>query len=262
MSGRPRSRRRPELGQHFLRSDALAASLVAKARLDSSDLVVEIGPGRGALTRALARRCARVIAVELDPELCRALRRELGAEPRVEVVQGDFLDHPRPPPPYKVFGSVPYARTASIVRELTRGPAPPDDAFLVVQREAALRLAGRPRAPESQLSLSLRPWWQVEIVRALRRTDFAPPPRVDSVLLWLARRTRPLVCDAERSLYLRCVRSLFGGGGDIGRALRPFATRRQLDRLGRELRFDPAGPPSALSFDQWLAVFRFVADCR
>lgn len=261
MSGqRGGPRPRPELSQHFLRSGALASDLVARTSISPDDLVVEIGPGRGILTEKLAGQCRELVAVELDERLCEALRARFRRVAHVTIVCGDFLRHRLPDSPYKVFGSIPYSRTAAIVRRLADAPSGPEDAYLVVQREAAERFAGGPYGPETLRSLSLKPSWHVEIVRRLRRTDFDPPPSVDSVVLWLGRRVRPLVDPEQQSDYQRFITPAFGRHGrTVDRCLRFAFTRRQIDRLSRDLRFAKSSPPSRLSFDQWLGLFRFWA---
>jgi 23S rRNA (adenine-N6)-dimethyltransferase len=149
-------------------------------------------------------------------------------------------------------------RTAAIIRRLAEATPPPDDAFLVLQREAAERFAGNPFAAESLASLLLKPWWQVEIARELSRYDFDPPPRVDSVVLWLARRARPLIDRREARAYEEFVTASFGRRGvTVGRCLRPVLSRRQIHRLERLLGFESSSAPSSLSFEQWLGLFRF-----
>ena len=258
-----RAPRRAELSQHFLRSRALAASLVAHSTISRHDLVVEIGPGRGTLTRALAERCGNLVAIEIDPVLFLDLEAAFRDVAHVAVVHADFLRHPLPDAAYKVFASIPYARTAAIIRRLVNAPTPPLDTYLVVQREAAERFAGSPCAPESLSSLRLKPWWQVEIVRRLRRTDFDPPPDVDSVVLWLARRTRPLVDQAQRRLYRHFIDASFGRRGNtLRRGLGGTFTGRQIARLALYLHFSAGAPPSSLTFDQWLGLFRFLATTK
>lgn len=255
---RYRTPRRADLSQHFLRSRSLAASLIAQAPVDKDDLVVEIGPGRGILTRELARRCREVVAVEFDVALSEALRTRFLSDDRVTIVRSDFLRFRLPNVPYKVLGNIPFNRTAAIVRRLVQADPPPQDAWLVVQREAAERFAGSPFSRETLSSLLLKPWWQIEIARRFRRTDFEPPPGVDAVVLWLARRTRPLVEGSQAVDYLRFIRSCFGRDGhSIRRCLRSEFTRTQIHRLSRDIRFDPSWPPGGLTFDQWLALFRF-----
>ena len=252
-----RTPRRADLSQHFLRSRALASSLIIQAPVTRRDLVVEIGPGRGILTGELARHCREVVAVEFDRALCHGLRSRFRDNNRITIVPADFLQFRLPDAPYKVVGNIPFNRTAAIMRRLVRAPSPPD-AWLVVQREAAERFAGGPYCRESLSSLLLKPWWQVEIARRLRRTDFDPPPNVEAVVVWLARRTRPLVDRSQATDYRLFIRTCFGRSGHtIRRCLRSEFTRTQVHRLSRDLRFDPSGPPSSLTFDQWLALFRF-----
>lgn len=190
--------------------------------------------------------------------LSEALRTSFLTDNRVEIVRTDFLRFRLPHVAYKVVGNIPFNRTAAIVRRLTQADAPPQDAYLLVQSEAAERFAGSPFSRETLSSLLLKPWWQAEIVRRLRRADFDPPPSVDAVALWLARRTRPLVERSQGADYRRFIRTCFGRDGhSIRRCLRSEFTRKQIHRLSRDLRFDSSGPTSGLTFDHWLALFRF-----
>lgn len=202
MSGqRYRARSRRDPSQYFLRSGALAASLIAQTTITRDDVVVEIGPGRGALTHELVRRCRRLIAVEIDGRLLQSLRREFKGESRVSLVHDDFLRFPLSSEPYKAFGNIPFGRRADIIHRLIEAPVSPTDAYSIVQREAVERFAGDPYASETLQSLLLKPWWQVEIGRRLRRGHFDPPPSVDSVVLWLGKRARPLVDGSQAALY-------------------------------------------------------------
>lgn len=157
-----------------------------------------------------------------------------------------------------MFANLPFARTAEIVRSLTETPTL-TEAYLVVQREAAERFAGYPCASETTRSLSLKPWWHVEIVRRLRRTDFEPVPNVDAVLLWLLRRDKPLIQELEEEKYLRFLNSQLGKTSTVRKALRNLFTHNQVRCLASDLRFSLDARPSELSFEQWLGVYRFHA---
>ena len=260
MSGRQRrARRRNELSQHFLRSQSLAARLVDQSTISRNDLVVEIGSGRGILTRELAERSRHLVAVELDERLSAGLQTTFADTDHVEIVPGDFLKYSLPTCAYKVFGNIPYSATAAIIRQLIDAPVPPVDAYCIVQREAADRFAGYPFAPETSASLLLKPWWQIEICRRLRRSDFDPPPSVDSVMLWMALRTRPLVHGSQVKLYQKFISRSFGRRGNtVQQCLRGVFTGRQISYLARDLRFNTNARPSELTFDQWLGLFRFL----
>lgn len=221
--------------------------------LTPSDLVVEVGPGHGVLTQALARSAGRVIAVELDPALAHEVAQRFEGDPRVQVVGGDFLRFPIPHGA-RVVANLPFAITADAVRHVVTSQA--TEAHLVVQREAAERFAGSPWGGETLPSLSLKPWWHIEVTRALARTDFDPPPSVDCAVLWLARRSPALLRDEERSVYERFLAATFGRGRTTGQVLGRVFTRGQLERLRRDLHLDLGAPPSATSFDRWLALYR------
>ena len=255
-AGRRRPRRRPELSQHFIRGAALAARLIESASIARSELVLEIGAGDGALTRPLQARARHVIAVEVDPSLAASLRSSFAHAGNVEVVEADIRSIAFPPQPVRVVGNVPYALTAEIVRRVTAAPSVVD-AHLIVQREAAQKFAGSPWGPEGARSLALKPWWHIEIARPLRRTDFAPAPRVESALLWLARRSPALVRATERHEYLGFTRRALESASTMRATLNVLFTRPQVRRLAADLQLNLDAPPSATRFEQWLALYRF-----
>jgi len=218
---------------------------------------MEVGPGLGALTAPLAARIARgagrLVAVELDSELAQVVRGRFADAPQVEVREGDFL-RTSIPPGARVVANLPFAITSDAVRHITASEA--RDAHLIVQREAAERFAGSPYGGETLPPLLLKPWWHIEILRPLRRTDFEPPPSVDSALLWLARRSPALVTPGQAARYRRFIERVFGEAPTVGDALRRVFTRAQIVRLRRELGIDMSVAPSAVAFERWLALYR------
>ena len=207
------------------------------------------------LTAALAEIAREVRAIEVDPWLASKLRRRFAADERVTVLEADFFAAELPRERYSAFANVPFARTADVVRQLTEARPRPEDIYLVVQAEAAARFAGLPYGQESIASLALKPWWHLEVEHWFRRDDFSPPPAVDAVLLHLARRERPLVDSGLQREYVRFIEGSFGRG-DVSRGLRYRYSPRELRALAGRLRFDRHAPPSALSFEQWLVLFR------
>ena len=185
-----RQRTRAALSQNFLRDPRLAEHLVHLAALDANDTVIEIGPGSGVLTGRLARRCRQVLAIEKDATLARRLAQRFAAERAVAVFAADFLEFPLPSSRYKVFANIPFAITTAIVSKLTTGVSPPEDAWLVMQREAAQRFLGEPGG--TLVSALLHPWFTGQIRHHFRRSDFVPQPGVEVVLLHLSRRGEPL----------------------------------------------------------------------
>jgi 23S rRNA (adenine-N6)-dimethyltransferase len=252
-----RARRRPELSQHFLRDASAARALVQRLAFPPGAFVIEPGAGDGALTAALADADFRVLAVEKDERLFELLRRRFIGRETVVCRCGDFLAMQLPELPYRVVSNVPYTITAAMVRKLLDAPRPPNDAALIVQREAAEKFAGAPR--ETRLSLLHRPWFEIRIEYGVPRHCFAPPPRVRSVLMRIRPRAAPLVDAASAPAYRRFIVEAFGQGGrEASRGLRRFVTAQQLARLRHDLGFAADARPSELAFSQWLAIFRFV----
>lgn len=203
----PRDERRRRLGQNFLRPE-LAERLVAEADFRPGELVVEIGPGPGAITLALASHGVDVIAVERDPvwadRLRHAARRH--ASGRVQVVEADVLSVPLPGRPFRVIGSLPFGATTHILRHLLDDPAGRlERADVIVQWEVAGKRASAP--PSTLLSTAWAPWWEFRQGRRIPAEEFRPVPRVDAGVLVITRRTRPLLPLPMAGAYARFVRA-------------------------------------------------------
>lgn len=210
MSAKPRTARdarRRRLGQNFLRPE-VARQLVASAAFRPGELVVEIGAGRGALTLALAEHPIDVVAVELDPIWSERLSHELRSRGcrRVRVVHADFLAFALPTRPFRVIGSLPFARTTDILRRLLDDPGVPlERADLVVQWEVACKRASTP--PSTLLSTAWAPWWEFRLGQRIPASDFRPIPRADAGSLVIVRRRTTLLPSAMASAYSRFVRA-------------------------------------------------------
>ena len=222
---------------------------------------MEIGGGTGVLTRALARRAAHVVTIEVDERLAARLRRSSADDPTIEVVTGDALDVQLPTEPFRVVANLPFNGSAKLVRRVAQQSAAVE-AHLVVQLEAAERFAGSPYARETLESLRLKPWWHVEIVGELPSTAFSPPPDVSIALLWMLRRERALLAAEEMHSYRAFIEQVFGQGQNLRRSLRRELTAEQLRRVAARLRIDLDARRGDLTFDQWLGVYRFAASSK
>jgi 23S rRNA (adenine-N6)-dimethyltransferase len=255
----PRPRRRIALAQNFLRHPDLAERLLDRTTVGPEDVVYEIGPGEGLLTDRLARRCRHVFAVEKDARLAERLRRRFARRPNVTVYLADCLDFPLPVTGYKVVANVPFNITAAVVARLAGAPYPPQDAYLAVQREAAARFTGTGTGAggETLVALQLKPRFEPQIVHRFARADFVPRPGVDVVLLRLRKRGPPLLAPAELALYQDLVAFAFTAWQPTVRRVLglllgvPHAPPPDLD-------LDLDVPPSALPFESWLTLFRYV----
>ncbi len=146
------------VSQNFLTGGETIRRLLRLTDITRADTVVEIGAGRGHITRALARRSGRVLAYEIDPALSAYLAGRLPEN--VRLIRGDFLRAALPKGPYKVFANLPFCITTAALRRLTESGRPPEKAWLVLEKGAALRFCGE----ESRAGLGLRPLLAPKIV--------------------------------------------------------------------------------------------------
>jgi 23S rRNA (adenine-N6)-dimethyltransferase len=242
------------LAQNFLRSSKLVRSLLDISSIESSDTVFEIGPGRGIITAELAQIACKVIAIEKDPDLARQLRRRFKSARNVQIITNDFLKYHIPAREYKIFANIPYNITACIVRKILYAPPVPSEAYLIVQREAAEKFSGS--SDETQFSILAKPWFDVQIIRELRKTDFEPMPKVDSVLLSIKKRQPALIQKEDAFLYHSFVRYGFGRWkSSLKLIFKPIFTYQQWKHLSKDLHFPLNVIPSKLTFEQWLGLF-------
>jgi 16S rRNA (adenine1518-N6/adenine1519-N6)-dimethyltransferase len=237
--------RRRALGQHFLRDPGIVRAIVELLAPTARDLVVEIGPGEGALTGELAGRAGRVVALEVDRGLVERLRRRL---PGVEVLEADARTWPygrlaRPEGGrVLVVGNLPYSVGKPIVAALLEARAAIDLMVLMLQREVAERLAAPPGGKVyGALSVLTQAVCDVDLALRVPPGAFRPPPRVDSAVVRLVPRRESRVPSALEARFREVVRAAFARrrktlanalAGGLGRALgtvREAATRSGVD---------------------------------
>lgn len=251
----PRTRSQLWRTQNALTDPSLAAKLVSLSRLGPRDVVYDLGAGSGALTVALARQSSRVIAIERDPALVRRLRQRFHDVPNVVVREGDILAYRFPRSDYVIVANPPFDITADLVRKLTEAERPPRDAYLVLQREAAQRFAGRPQA--TLTAVLIAPWFSVRVLHAFQRRDFAPAPGVDAVFVRLHKRGPPLVARGDEPLYHDFVTAAFSAWRPtIAGALAATLGRAAAARLLAQAGVDGHLTPSRLGVGGWLRLFR------
>ena len=256
---------RKALGQHFLCDSRIAARIVAAAGLTPADTVVEIGPGRGFLTRRLARQAGRVVAVELDARLCAELPARLGFPDNLRCVAADAREVDLPAlaadaapgaAGYQVIGNLPYYAANPIIRRALEAAPPPSLALFMVQREVADGMTAAPGAM-TMLSVATQFYAEARLVCAVPPAAFRPPPKVRSAVVRLAPRPRPAVDTPDREAFFAVVRAGFAAPrkqlrNSLSRGLdiAPDCAAAVLARAG----IDGRRRPAALSLPEWAAI--------
>jgi 23S rRNA (adenine-N6)-dimethyltransferase len=240
------------LAQNFLYNRRLVAQLVAKSSICLEDVVVEIGPGKGIITRELVKRAGHVIAVEVDQHWYTYLTKRIKND-SFELHRGDFLDIEVPEGEYKVFANVPFRIESKIVKRLLGFRNPPADTYLILDRRYASRLGGR---RPNLYSTLYEPWFQFSIEHRFDRNDFRPNPDVNPVLWRSRRREKPLLPWEKRFDYQLLVRIGFGKGAAVRSNLRSTILPELVDKALCELSISFKAKPGNLSFQEWVWLFK------
>ena len=248
------------LGQNFLIDPAVRDAVADQAALSPDDDVLEVGAGVGTLTVALATRCRRVVAVELDGRLIPALRESLAGLDNVEVVRTDILRFnvrsAFPDGKEIVAGNIPYNLTGALIRKLLDDPPRPRRLSLVVQKEVAERWTASTGA--SLATVAVQVFAEARLLFTIPASAFTPSPRVDSALVRLDVRKAPAVEVDDLKAFFRFVEAVFQGrrkqlGGTLGRmsGIGSTAAGARLRAAG----IDPERRPQTLSLAEWEALY-------
>jgi len=216
---------RKSMGQNFLTDKNIIEKIIAAAELKDTDLVVEIGPGLGALTVQIALAAEKVIAVEIDRGLIAALAEALEGVQNAEIVQGDALKtdfdllvgertggmYGENAKKYKLMANLPYYITSPIIMHLLMGRFNISVMVIMIQAEVAERLAALPgRKAYGALSLAVQYFTEPEILFRVPRTVFYPKPGVDSAVVRLSVRAEPAVFVSDETAFFKIIRAAFG----------------------------------------------------
>jgi 16S rRNA (adenine1518-N6/adenine1519-N6)-dimethyltransferase len=272
------------LGQNFLVDASHLDRIVAAAELQPTDVVLEIGPGLGTLTRRLATQAGQVVAVELDNRLIELLRADFANQPHVHIVHNDILEIDPPAllaevvgPAiartiddsvsnggihnsahngginYKVVANLPYYITSLALRHLLEASPPPSLAVVMVQKEVAERICAK-AGDLSLLAVSVQFYAIPRLVQRVPAGAFYPAPKVDSAVLRLDVRPQPAVTSVSPQEFFRVVRAGFGqkrkqlaNSLSAGLEIPKAAAQAALEQAG----IDPRRRAETLTLEEW-----------
>lgn len=258
MSNAPRK----SLGQHWLYDEATLRAICDSVDVGRDDVVLEIGPGLGTLTKELVQRAKQVIAVEFDQELADQLPSTINDD-LLMVIHEDILqfDLTGLPPDYKVVANIPYYLTSNLIRVLCESTNPFSEAAILIQKEVAERVVAGP-GKMSLLSVSAQFYCEVRLGIEVPAQLFTPPPKVDSQVLVLKFRPQSWANSLDTKLFFRIVRA---GFSQKRKTLQnALSGGLQITKEEAKALLDTAGIPAgqraqALSLEEWHALYQAVA---
>lgn len=242
------------VSQNFLKNSQFVASLIDKTSLTKNDLVVEIGPGKGIITKELSKICNKVIAVEKDKKLYEKLSRDLTNFRNISLIKDDFLKWDFPKNDFKIFANIPFNFTAQIIEKITNLSHSPTHSFLVVEDKAACRFMGKPK--ESQVSILLKPFFNFKILTYINRNEFQPVPNVNVVLLEIFKKKHSSLKTKDFNQFKKFITYGFNQWQpSVDIAFVQIFSKKQLNRLDKDFKLKGL-KPSQLKLVQWLGMFK------
>lgn len=208
------------LGQNFLIDTNILRKIVENAELTEMSGAVEIGPGIGALTEQLAKVCKKVIAFEIDHRLIPVLKDTLSPYPHVSIIHQDFLkanvnqvlrDYFSDDQEISIVANLPYYITTPIIMKCLEDKLPFKNMVVMMQKEVGDRIVAKPGTKNyGSLTLAIQYFTTAEIVLHVPKTVFIPQPNVDSVVVRLRKREKPIVEVKDESFFFKVIKSSFG----------------------------------------------------
>lgn len=257
---------RKSLGQHFLTDSRTAGRILDAADLSPDDLVVEIGPGRGVLTRRLVDRVKRVVAIELDGELAANLPSRLEFPANLTCIEADarevdLAEIIAPDTRYKVVANLPYYAANFIVRRLLESHPKPDLLVVMVQQEVAKNMVAQPGNMRI-LSVATQFYAKAKMVCSVPPRHFRPPPKVTSAVVRLEVLSEPAIEVASEEDFFQVVRAGFAAPRkqirnslSQGLGIETGVAGLILERAG----VDATRRPQTLNIPEWASIYRALS---
>lgn len=241
------------LSQNFIKYRGLVSELISASGLNKDDLVIEIGPGKGIITTALAKVVNRVVAIEKDVNLFNDFREKYHLQ-NVELINEDILRFELPTEKYKIFANIPFSITSEILNKVLQSKNLPESMHLIMQKETANKFSGIPT--ESLSSVLTKPYFEVEVLGEIDRTNFTLKPQVRIYFVRFVKRESPFVKPEDKKLFFDFITYGFTQWQPtVMEAFNKIMTYDQIKNFKKMLKIGDV-KPSELSFDKWLLLFK------
>jgi 16S rRNA (adenine1518-N6/adenine1519-N6)-dimethyltransferase len=256
------------LGQHFLVDEGVLGLILSTAQLTLKDVVLEVGPGLGVLTRELAKQAGWVLAIELDDKLAAILKQSLSSFKNISIINEDVLKvEPgallseakieKPSENYKVVANLPYYITSPVLRHFLEAGVKPQLMVVMVQKEVAEEIVAKP-GRMSLLSVSVQLYGEPAIAGYVPAQSFYPAPEVDSALLKIVPYSRPPV-DIETESFFALVRAGFSASrkqlvNSLAQGL--GVSKPEVLSLLEKAKIVPQRRAETLTLEEWARLWR------
>lgn len=261
-------RPKKSLGQNFLKSESALRIMCEAGSVTKEDVIIEIGPGKGALTSKLLEKAKKVIAVEKDRDLILILKEKFNekiASGYLVLVQGDILEFdPKEANlkngEYKIIANIPYNITGAIIKRFLSEVAQPSTMVLLTQKEVAMRIVASDKK-ESILSLSVKAYGNPKYIMKVGKRFFSPSPKVDSAIIAIGGISRKnFKSKKEIGIFFTVVKKAFAHKRKVLRKnLEGLASLEEVDKILKNVAVSDNTRAEDVPFSKWLEINRLFA---
>ena len=255
---------RKKWGQHFLADKNILKKVIKTAEIEKEDIVLEVGPGLGEMTQALAHEARKVIAVEIDPRLVEILRIKLADIPNVEIIQSDILKFDvrkhlgSEKHPVKVVANLPYQISTPLLFHFIDSRDLFSALILMLQREVAERMVAPPgKKTYGPLSVLIQSVADVSICFTVKPSAFFPPPEVETAVIRLSWKKSPMIAPEQEDGFRAVVKGCLGyRRKTLANALKysNLVLPENLEKRLEEMGIDPRRRPETLSVQEFVGL--------
>lgn len=253
-------RPKKSLSQNFLINDRAAKRIVDSLDIQEGDTVLEIGAGKGALTKYLLEKAKKTVAVEIDKKLCQYLEQRFAEKNNLVLINKDILkidwgNLAGKMGPLKVIGNLPYRITSPLLSLLLENREFIPLSVLMVQKEVAKRICAQPGSKDwSPLSITVQLYADVKTLFHLKPTSFFPPPKVESSVIKIIFQKKPKLFIADEKLFFSVIRSAFGQRRKIilnSLSANLNLPKKEVELILNKVKIDPKRRPETLSIQEF-----------
>lgn len=256
------------LGQNFLKSKQILGVIVETAGVTSSDAILEIGPGKGALTEALlnATDITKIIAIEKDDRMIPFLQDKFRTEienKKLELIHGDILETNLKNiipanTPYKLVANIPYYITGAIIEQFLTATHQPTSMTLLVQKEVAKRIVAKDKK-ESILSLSVKIFGRPKYIKTVSKKHFSPSPKVDSAILHIDQISKDRLKEISEEKFFETIKLAFSQKRKmaIGNLSKKYP-KDLLEKIFTDLKISTKARAENIDIETWIQIIKNI----
>ena len=248
------------LGQNFLKSKKALSDMLEAGKVGENDIVLEAGPGKGALTEELLKKAGKVIAVEKDDALVEFLRDKFSSEiasGKLQLIHNDILEfdpssYNLKPKTYKLIANIPYYITGQFLRKFLSGDTQPSKMVILLQKEVVKRIMAND-GKESILSISVKAYGRPKNIGKVSKENFSPRPKVDSAILLIDNISRDFFKEIDEKRFFEIVKAGFAHKRKIlTRNIEHLAkNKEQIEEVFKNCGIPPKARAEDLKIEQW-----------